>query len=61
MPDPAAALALLRAQLAPGDVVLVKASRSVGLETVATALLADGPADVPAADLEPHGPQPGDR
>jgi UDP-N-acetylmuramoyl-tripeptide--D-alanyl-D-alanine ligase len=34
-----AALDLLRAQLAPGDVVLVKASRSAGLERVAAALL----------------------
>jgi UDP-N-acetylmuramoyl-tripeptide--D-alanyl-D-alanine ligase len=48
VPDAAAALELLRAQLAPGDVVLVKASRSVGLEAVATALLADVPAEEPA-------------
>ncbi|MFD1651034.1 glutamate ligase domain-containing protein, partial [Pseudonocardia alaniniphila] len=33
------ALALLRAELAPGDVVLVKASRSAGLERVAAGLL----------------------
>ena len=33
------ALVLLRAELAPGDVVLVKASRSAGLERVAAALL----------------------
>src|ERR671933_590169 len=46
VPDAAAALELLRAELAPGDVVLVKASRSVGLEAVASALLADVP--VPA-------------
>ena len=47
-PTPARALALLRAELRPGDVVLVKASRSVGLETVATACWptsADGPAE----------------
>ncbi len=37
--DVDAAVALLRAQLAPGDVVLVKASRSAGLERVAAALL----------------------
>ncbi|ODT97055.1 MAG: UDP-N-acetylmuramoyl-tripeptide--D-alanyl-D-alanine ligase [Pseudonocardia sp. SCN 72-86] len=37
--DPAAALALLRAEVAPGDVVLVKASRAVGLDRVADALL----------------------
>lgn len=41
--DADAAIELLRDQLRPGDVVLVKASRSVGLERVATALLADGP------------------
>ena len=40
--DPQAAIALLREQLRPGDVVLVKASRSVGLEAVAEALL-EGP------------------
>ena len=39
VPDVDAALALLRAELEPGDVVLVKASRSAGLERVATALL----------------------
>jgi UDP-N-acetylmuramoyl-tripeptide--D-alanyl-D-alanine ligase len=33
------ALALLRAELAPGDVVLVKASRAAGLERVAAGLL----------------------
>ncbi|GAA1242323.1 UDP-N-acetylmuramoyl-tripeptide--D-alanyl-D-alanine ligase [Kitasatospora nipponensis] len=40
--DADAAVELLRGQLRPGDVVLVKASRSVGLERVAQALLADG-------------------
>jgi UDP-N-acetylmuramoyl-tripeptide--D-alanyl-D-alanine ligase len=40
--DADAALALLREQLAPGDVVLVKASRSASLERVAAALLEDG-------------------
>lgn len=39
--DVDAAVALLRAELAPGDVVLVKASRSAGLERVAAALLED--------------------
>ena len=39
VPDPAAAVELLRGLLEPGDVVLVKASRSVGLEQVAAALL----------------------
>ncbi|MFF7631789.1 UDP-N-acetylmuramoyl-tripeptide--D-alanyl-D-alanine ligase [Kitasatospora sp. NPDC008050] len=42
--DADAAVELLRGQLRPGDVVLVKASRSVGLERVAQALLADGAA-----------------
>ncbi|MER5639696.1 UDP-N-acetylmuramoyl-tripeptide--D-alanyl-D-alanine ligase [Kitasatospora sp. NPDC002227] len=42
--DADAAVELLRGQLRPGDVVLVKASRSVGLERVAEALLADGAA-----------------
>jgi UDP-N-acetylmuramoyl-tripeptide--D-alanyl-D-alanine ligase len=40
--DVDAALALLQAQLAPGDVVLVKASRSAALWRVAEGLLADG-------------------
>jgi UDP-N-acetylmuramoyl-tripeptide--D-alanyl-D-alanine ligase len=38
VPDVAAAVALLRAELRPEDVVLVKASRSAGLERVAVAL-----------------------
>ncbi|WP_075301126.1 MULTISPECIES: UDP-N-acetylmuramoyl-tripeptide--D-alanyl-D-alanine ligase [unclassified Pseudonocardia] len=37
--DVGAALDLLRAELAPGDVVLVKASRSAGLERIAAGLL----------------------
>jgi UDP-N-acetylmuramoyl-tripeptide--D-alanyl-D-alanine ligase len=39
--DAGAALALLRDEVRPGDVVLVKASRSAGLERVAEGLLAD--------------------
>ncbi|MBI1351867.1 MAG: UDP-N-acetylmuramoyl-tripeptide--D-alanyl-D-alanine ligase [Actinomycetales bacterium] len=39
VPDADAAIALLRRELAPRDVVLVKASRSIGLERVAEALL----------------------
>jgi len=39
VPDVDAAIALLLDQTRPGDVVLVKASRSVGLERVALALL----------------------
>jgi UDP-N-acetylmuramoyl-tripeptide--D-alanyl-D-alanine ligase len=38
VPDIDAVLALLRDELAPGDVVLVKGSRLVGLEAVAAAL-----------------------
>lgn len=40
--DADAALALLRAELAPGDVVLVKASNAAGLTALADALIADG-------------------
>jgi len=42
--DADAAIELLRDQLRPGDIVLVKASRSKGLERVAGTLLADVPA-----------------
>ncbi|WJV49319.1 UDP-N-acetylmuramoyl-tripeptide--D-alanyl-D-alanine ligase [Streptomyces flavofungini] len=42
--DAQAAIDLLRSELRPGDVVLVKASRSVGLERVALALLDDAAA-----------------
>jgi UDP-N-acetylmuramoyl-tripeptide--D-alanyl-D-alanine ligase len=41
VPDVPAAIELLRSAVAPGDVVLVKASRGVALERVAEALLAD--------------------
>ncbi|GAA4426778.1 UDP-N-acetylmuramoyl-tripeptide--D-alanyl-D-alanine ligase [Actinokineospora soli] len=41
VPDVDAAVALLRAELAPGDVVLVKASKSAALWRVADALLGD--------------------
>jgi UDP-N-acetylmuramoyl-tripeptide--D-alanyl-D-alanine ligase len=40
--DAQAAVDLVRSELRPGDVVLVKASRSVGLESVAQALLEGG-------------------
>lgn len=42
VPDADAAVALLRGELAAGDVVLVKASRAAGLERVAAALLDPG-------------------
>ena len=41
VPDVDAAIALLRDEVQPGDVVLVKASRSIGLERVAEALLVE--------------------
>jgi len=41
VPDADAALALLRAELQPGDVVLVKASNAAGLGALAEALMAD--------------------
>jgi UDP-N-acetylmuramoyl-tripeptide--D-alanyl-D-alanine ligase len=40
VPDADAALEILRAELRPGDVVLVKASRAARLERVGEALLA---------------------
>jgi UDP-N-acetylmuramoyl-tripeptide--D-alanyl-D-alanine ligase len=44
VPDADAALELLRSEVRPGDIVLVKASRSIGLESVALALTGDRPA-----------------
>jgi UDP-N-acetylmuramoyl-tripeptide--D-alanyl-D-alanine ligase len=41
VPDVAAAVALLRRELQPGDVVLVKASRAARLERVALAIADD--------------------
>ncbi len=43
VPDVDAAIALVTAQLRPGDVVLVKAARAAGLERVAQALLEPSP------------------
>jgi UDP-N-acetylmuramoyl-tripeptide--D-alanyl-D-alanine ligase len=42
VPDIPAALELLHEELAAGDVVLVKASRSFGLERIAAAILSEG-------------------
>jgi UDP-N-acetylmuramoyl-tripeptide--D-alanyl-D-alanine ligase len=42
VPDVPAAVAAVQAELGPGDVVLVKASRSAGLERVAMALTGEG-------------------
>ena len=41
VPDADAALALLRAELQPGDVVLVKASNAAGLGALAEALVTE--------------------
>jgi len=57
VPDLETALTLLREQLRPGDVVLVKASRAAGLERLAQALL-DAPLDEP---LDQPRPEPVDR
>lgn len=55
VPDHESAVAVLRAELEPGDIVLVKASQSVALWSVADTLLADAPlADAPLADV-PEG------
>jgi hypothetical protein len=58
VPDAGAAIALLRAELRPGDVVLVKASRGIGLEWVAESLLA---ADEPAGSVQMAREPTGDR
>jgi UDP-N-acetylmuramoyl-tripeptide--D-alanyl-D-alanine ligase len=59
VPDAEAAVALLREQLQPGDVVLVKASRSAGLERVAAALLEPGlPGSSPVQPARPTAPEP---
>jgi UDP-N-acetylmuramoyl-tripeptide--D-alanyl-D-alanine ligase len=56
VPDANAAITLLRAELRPGDVVLVKASRGIGLESVAESLLsADEPTGSEQVAREPTG------
>ncbi|MET7301148.1 UDP-N-acetylmuramoyl-tripeptide--D-alanyl-D-alanine ligase [Embleya sp. NPDC005575] len=54
VPDVEAAVELLRGELAPGDVVLVKASRGAALERLAAALLADAAGD-DVSNAEVHG------
>ena len=51
VPDPDAALAWLRANLVPGDVVLFKSSKAAQVRRVADAVMADG-ADEPALSEE---------
>ena len=48
VPDVATAIASVRQDVRPGDVVLVKASRAIGLEAVAEALLAPVEGGIPA-------------
>jgi UDP-N-acetylmuramoyl-tripeptide--D-alanyl-D-alanine ligase len=55
VPDVEAAVELLRGELAPGDVVLVKASRGAALERVADALLVDTLLLDDAKNPEVHG------
>ncbi len=58
VPDAEAGLALLRHEVAPGDVVLVKASRAIGLDRLAHALLADALPDDPGAARRDPPPEP---
>lgn len=55
VPDIGAAIALLDAEVEPGDVVLVKASKSVGLWEVAEHMTAGGSAVAPDAPAEQRG------
>lgn len=52
--DARAAVDLLRRELRPGDVVLVKASRSAGLERLAQTLVDDGPPGTGATAAQAH-------
>jgi UDP-N-acetylmuramoyl-tripeptide--D-alanyl-D-alanine ligase len=53
VPDGDAALDLLRAEVRPGDVVLVKASRAIGLDRVARALVEPALLDTVGEDAAP--------
>ena len=53
--DGDAALALLRAEVQPGDVVLIKASNAAGLGALADALVSDPGAGVAGAGTDSHG------
>ena len=54
VPDAGAALALLRAEVRPGDVVLVKASNAAGLGALADVLASDEPQAQPGDQPEAH-------
>jgi UDP-N-acetylmuramoyl-tripeptide--D-alanyl-D-alanine ligase len=58
VPDVRAAIELVRRELRPGDVVLVKASRAAGLERVALALAGD-PGPRPGPPMPDFGRRPG--
>jgi UDP-N-acetylmuramoyl-tripeptide--D-alanyl-D-alanine ligase len=63
VPDQAAALRWIRRRACAGDVLLVKASRSVGLDALAAQLLSDrpGPTGVPLPGATPGTRKDGDR
>jgi UDP-N-acetylmuramoyl-tripeptide--D-alanyl-D-alanine ligase len=54
VPDAAAAVSTVRDRVRAGDVVLVKASHSIGLERVALALTGEQPLDTRAAGADEH-------
>ena len=54
VPDAAAAVRAVRDRIRAGDVVLVKASHSIGLERVALALTGERPLEAPAAAADEH-------
>ncbi len=54
VPDAAAAVSAVRDRVRAGDVVLVKASHSIGLERVALALTGEQPLDTPVAGADKH-------
>ena len=56
VPDVDAAVEVLRAELRPGDVVLVKASRAASLERVAFAIADDSSSDPRTAEEQRGGP-----
>ncbi len=59
VPDVEAAIELLRAELRPADVVLIKASRAARLERVAEAITDDARTDPAGAGADGHGRESG--